>query len=65
MVKNVTLRNMVTENVLKFRTKLISILNVRNFKNYDLQKILLFEIFGQIPLQPKLTWLTDAFGHLK
>ena len=43
----------------------MSVLAVRNFRNYDLLKNLLFEILGQIHLQPKLTWLSDAFGHPK
>ena len=44
---------------------MISVLAVRNFRNYDLLKNLLIEILGQIHLQPKLTWLSDAFGHPK
>ena len=44
---------------------IISAFVVQNFRNYDLLKILLFEILGQIHWQPKLTWLSDAFGHPK
>ena len=49
-------------NVLKFQTKLINFSSCcSNFKNYDLLKILLFEILGQIHLQPKIDLAVGCF----
>ena len=54
----------VTVNVLKFLTKLmIIVLAVRNFRNCDLLKHLLFQILRQHHWLPKLVWLSDISGH--